>query len=430
MPTTLPLYRRPVPLLFAAAVAILMALPSTGLAASLVSNQAAGRLGLERAWFAQVRVDPTRHKVVQWLLDKDQLFALTSAGTIQAIDAETGKTLWKSEVGAGLAPAVGIAVNSKQVAMLDAGRLYLLDRADGHRLWSRQISGAASAAPALGKNHAFVPLLNGLVEGYRLDDSSAFIWQYQSNGHTFQSPTITGNILSWPTDRGLLYVGQADSPRVLFRVEANEEIVVAPAAQSPYLYVASLDGYLYSFHDSTGSEQWRYATGYAITSAPAVVGKKVFVASEHPSLHAIDTLTGQPLWHVEGVTQFVALGAKHTYGMDRYGTLLVLDNESGGIAGRLATGAGRAALVNDQSDRIFLTNDRGLVQCLREVGATESTWHRAEKTDAMASEGAEIDLEGSGTRELEPEGDKVEDTTPSAFEAEEADSEFEDDSPF
>ncbi|NOZ40583.1 MAG: PQQ-binding-like beta-propeller repeat protein [Planctomycetes bacterium] len=420
MPTKLPLYRRPAPLLFAAAVAVVMALSSTGIAASLVTNQAAARLGLERAWFAQVRVNPAQHKVVQWLLDKDQIFALTSAGTIQAFDAETGETVWTTEVGTGVAPAVGIAVNSNSVAMLDAGRLYLVDRADGHRLWSRRIDGAASAAPALGSNHVFVALLNGLVEGYRLDDLTAFVWQYQSVGHIFQSPTITDNVMSWPTDRGLLYVGQANGPSVLFRIETNEEIVVAPASQSPYLYVASLDGYLYSFHESTGNEQWRFATGYAIASPPAVIGEKVFVASEGPSLHAIDTLTGQLLWRVDGVTQFVALGAKHTYGVDRYGTLLVLDNESGDIAGRLATGAGRAALVNDQSDRIFLINDRGLVQCLHEIGADEPTWHRATKADEApaTSDEAATGSEGSGTKEPAPESNQAEDPATSPFEAE------------
>ena len=30
-------------------------------------------------------------------------------------------------------------------------------------------------------------------------------------------------------------------------------------------------------------------------------------------------------------------------------------------------------MVNDQTDRIFLVNDRGLVQCLREIGAETPT---------------------------------------------------------
>lgn len=410
-------------------VAMLAVMSSVSFAKTLVAHQTAARLGLQRSWFAQIRVDSAVHKVAHWLLDKDQLFALTTAGAIQSIDAETGKTLWTTEVGAGHDAAAGIAVNAKYVAVLGSGRFYLFDRTDGHHLWSRQVGGAPSAAPALSKNYAYVVLLSGRVEGYRLDDPSAPVWQYQSHGRTFQSPTAIGKVVSWPTDSGMLYVGEAESPRLLFRVETNDEIVAPPAEQDPYLFVGSLDGYLYCFHELTGSEAWRYATGFAITVKPAVVGNKAFVASDGPSLHAVEALTGQPLWQLEGASQFVALGNQHTYAMDRFGTLIVVDNESGGIAGRLATGVGNSALVNDQSDRIFVVNDRGLVQCLHEIGATQPTWHRQlPQDDELASEtetdetedASDEDALGSGTKQPEPQGE-IEDSDENPFESDGAD---------
>jgi hypothetical protein len=45
----------------------------------------------------------------------------------------------------------------------------------------------------------------------------------------------------------------------------------------------------------------------------------------------------------------------------------------------MPTAEGLHTLVNDQSDRIFLVNDRGLVQCLREIGAVEPTLYRKEE---------------------------------------------------
>ena len=233
-------------------------------------------------------------------------------------------------------------------------------------------------------------------------------------------------MVSWPSDQGLLYVGDAESPRVLFRVETNDEIVTAPAEREPYLYVASLDGYLYCFHELTGSEIWRYATGFAITSQPAIVGEKAFVASEGPSLHAVNALTGQPLWHVDGATQFVALGEQHTYTMNRHGTLIVLDNETGGIAGRLATGVGSSAIVNDQSDRIFIVNDRGLVQCLHEIGADEPIWYRKSATEEAAPADSEEAADSSITSDEAP-GEAAEEEAPaSPFEVEEPADEFDD----
>lgn len=408
--TRLPLQNRPTKSflcqsLQSAAIVMLTLMASTSFAKVLVSNQTAARMGLVRSWFAQIRVDSTRDKVVHWLLDNDQLYALTSAGAIQSIDAETGETLWLTDLGVGHAPAAGIAVNSKYVALLGAARLYIMDRTDGHHIWSRPIGGAASSAPALSNNYAYVTLMSGRVEGYLLDDSSAAVWQYQSHGRAFQSPTTTGKVVSWPTDSGKLYVGQAESPRVMFRVETNDEIVAAPAELDPFLYVGSLDGYLYCFHELTGSEQWRYATGFAITSQPAIVGNKAFVASEGPSLHAVNAMTGQPLWTVEGAKQFAALGSNHTYGMDRYGTLVVVDNESGSIAGRLHTGEGNSAVVNDKSDRIYLINDRGLVQCLHEIGADQPNWHRVKAVEGVAADEAGADSEGTMAEEVGSEAE-------------------------
>jgi len=413
-------------LLCSVVAALVFSASASSFASPLVSNVEASQLGLVRSWFAQVRVDPSEHKVAHWVLDHDQIFAITSAGTVQSIDSETGETLWITEVGRGHSPAAGIAVNKKYVAILGASRLYLLDRVNGHQLWSRQVGGASSAAPALSKTYAYVALMNGRVEGYRLDDPTAAVWQHQSFGRVFQSPTTTGKVVSWPTDRGLLYVGKADSPGILFRVETNDEIVAAAAEQAPYLYVASLDGYLYCFHELTGSEQWRYATGFAITSKPAVVGDKAFVASEGPSLHAVDATTGQPLWQVAGATQFAALGKQHTYCMDRYGQLIVLDNESGSIVGRIASDAANTALVNEQSDRIFLVNDRGLVQCLHEIGADQPLKHRTaeeEPADDADTEAEESDR--PDVREKEP----IEDTFESPQEADDVGDDF-DDNPF
>ncbi len=418
---------RAIHFLLCSAMALLVVTPSTVFSQRLVSNQIAARQGLERAWFTQIRVDSSVNRVEQWLLDQDMLLALTSAGVIQTISTETGKTLWTTEIGNGRAAAVGMAANSKYVAVIVSGRLYIMNRDGGHHLWSRQIGGAASAAPALSGSHAYVALVDGRVEGYQLDDPSAIVWQYQSDGRIFQSPTVLGDIVSWTSDRRLLYVGQADRPRILFRVQTNEEVMAVPAEQDSHLFVGTLDGYLYSFHKSSGSEQWRYATGFAITSKLTAVGEKVYAATEGPTLHAVHALTGQPVWRAEGVKQFVASSAKHTYGIDRFGTLLVLDSQSGSVAGRLATAAGTSALTNSQSDRIFLVNDRGLAQCLHEVGATEPTWHRATtKADESMPEETEGGPGGSGTKALVSEDKKAEDHAESPFELNELESEPED----
>jgi hypothetical protein len=183
-------------------------------------------------------------------------------------------------------------------------------------------------------------------------------------------------VVSWPTTLGYLYAADANDPRVLFRLQTSGDIVTEPAQQSPNLFIASLDGYLYSINELTGHEDWRYSTGYAITSSPAVVGDMAFVASFQPSLHAVDSKTGAEKWVSPGVSHFAARGKDRIYASDKYGHVLILDSATGRHVGRLPVAEGLTTLVNDQTDRIFLVNDRGLVQCLHEIGVNEPTLYR------------------------------------------------------
>ena len=390
-----------------------------GASDALISEVTAARYGLQRAWFSQVRVDGARHHISHWLLNGDQVMGLTTDGTLHVIDATTGGTLWVNEVGFRRGSTTGAAINGDHVALLTATRLHILDRQDGRRIWSRTIGGAPSAAPALSDTYAYVAMLNGRVEGYDLADPTAFVWQFQSVGRIFQSPTATGKVVSWPTNRGYLYVGQAESPRVLFRVETGEEIVTPPAERAPYLYVASLDGYLYCFDEKDGSELWRYATGFAITSTPAIVGDQVFVASEGPTLHAVEADTGKPMWRTDGVAQFVARGAQQVYGVNSHGALIIIDPQTGDVVGRLTTESPLTGIVNDKTDRIYLVNDRGLVQCFYELGADEPTNYRMQPDEADEDASAEQPAESI---EAPTPGEPVE-STESPFESDEAEEE-------
>jgi len=362
--------------------------PTLGTAAPLVDSERAGRHGLERAWFAQVNVDATQGRVSHWTLHNDQLFSLSTSGTLQALDAETGQSLWTVRVGAPDGVFAGPSVNEKFVALTSGTKLYVLDRKDGHVLWSRFLGSAAAAAPALSERYAFVGLLNGQVEGYPLVNLKQSIWRHQSIGRIFYSPTVTGKVVSWPTDRGFLYVAQADQPRVLFRVETNNEIVAPAAEWESYLFVASRDGYLYCMHEFSGAELWRVSMGYPIVTKPAAVAGKAYVASEEPALYSIDSESGRLLWSAVGATQFVTLGAEHVYGMGRFGGLLILDKQTGGVISRLAVGEGTTGLVNDQSDRIYLVSETGLVQCLRERRAKEPTYYRRQTGEKPTAEEA------------------------------------------
>ncbi|QDT71081.1 Serine/threonine-protein kinase AfsK [Lacipirellula limnantheis] len=366
---------------FRTAVFALLALTGLGSRSSqaegpLVTREMAASKGLERAWFAQIPVDAGRNRVTTWYLYFDRLYGVTDSGVITALNAETGEQLWAKQVGRPGHPAFGPGANADYISVVSGGKLYVLDRHSGRMKWIRELGSAPSSGPALSSNYAYVALLTGRIEGYKLDDPKTQPWYYQSKGRTYLRPTVTGKVVSWPTASGYLYVADAEQPHVLFRLKTSGDIVTSPAQQSPNLFVASLDGYLYSINELTGHEDWRYSTGYAITSSPAVVGDMAFVASFEPAIHAIDSKTGAEKWITPGVSHFAARGKDRVYAADEYGHVLILDSATGRPLGQLPVAEGLTTLVNDQTDRIFLVNDRGLVQCLHEVGVNEPILYR------------------------------------------------------
>jgi outer membrane protein assembly factor BamB len=436
--------------LLIALAAVVACSASLQAAPKLVTHEQAARHGLERAWFAQVPVDASRSRVTNWFLYYDRLYSVTNSGIVTALNAETGETLWSKQVGKPGYPAFGPGANEDFLGVVSGSKLYLLNRHDGRLEWVRQLGSAPSSGPALSDKYAFVALVTGRIEGYQLDDPAAQPWYYQSKGRTFLRPTTTGKIVSWPTTAGYLYASRANDPGVIYRLETSADIVTSPAAMPPYLFIASQDGYLYCLHEDTGDEAWRYSTGYAIDSSPAIVGDRAYVASSEPAIHALDAKTGAEQWTTPGASHFAARGKERVYASDRFGNLLVLDAKTGNPVGRMPVGEGLSTLVNDQTDRLFLVSDSGLVQCLYEIGANTPTVYRqpeapaaedmppvapgAEAAAAPAAEGkapaeaadAEADAEETSPFEMEDGAE-----APAGEEAEpEADAPADDENPF
>jgi hypothetical protein len=114
----------------------------------LISQEQLRSVGLTRAWFAQVRLNPARNHVERAILTGDRLTVLTSAGVVQEFNAETGETMWTAQIGNENYPSLGPAANDQFVALVNGSTLYVLDRTDGRPTIIRQVGGAPGAAPA------------------------------------------------------------------------------------------------------------------------------------------------------------------------------------------------------------------------------------------------------------------------------------------
>jgi outer membrane protein assembly factor BamB len=345
------------------------------IAGGLLARDQLARLGLVRAWFAQVQLDSARSHVERAILSGNQLFVLTSAGTLHAFDAHTGATIWIMAIGDADHPSLGPAANAELVAVVNGNTLHVLQRNNGQPKIVRRIGGTTGAAPVLSPTYCFVPMLTGRLEGYSLLEPTKRPWFFQSVGRAMTAPRVTDSSVIWSTDSGHVYAANSTLPGVRYRVETGSEIVATPGYQNPMLYVATISGELIALHETTGAEQWRFAADYPIVRSPAAIDGRVFVSTLEPEMYCIDGANGAPLWGAPTIKQFAALSRERVYAIDSLSALVVLDAASGAMLQRMPTGGAMSALVNDQTDRLYLISADGKVQCLHEIGATTPLVH-------------------------------------------------------
>ncbi|MEN1678368.1 MAG: PQQ-binding-like beta-propeller repeat protein [Planctomycetota bacterium] len=367
-------------------------LVSPTLGGTLIPDSLARRNGMTRAWFTQVQVNPSRNRVESVTLHGDTLVALTSAGVVHAIDALTGQTIWVNRIGNPAYPSLGPGVGVNRVALINGSTLYVLDRRDGSVELSRPIGGAPGGGPALTAEFAFIPLIGGRVEGFPLpirrtgqeqqgerkfeEDQWRPDWGYGSLGRIFRSAVATSQSVMWSTDRSSLFVAAANGEGVRFRFDTDAPVVAPVAVRSPLVYAGSVGGKLYAVDELSGVQAWRYSAGFSIRQSPVVIGNTVIVGTDEPALHAIDAQKGARLWVSPGAARFVAASQERVYGLSDLGDLLVMDLKTGAVQARARNRGLNTAVLNDQTDRLYIYSDDGLLQCFHELGADEPYYHQ------------------------------------------------------
>src|SRR3954467_6948308 len=129
-------------------IALVLAPARASYGQALVGREAGARLGLTRAWYAQVGSPRSSGSIAHLNFDRGSLLVQTTRGTVALLDGETGRTLWATQVGPPDRTSTEPDANEEFVAVVNGSSLYVLDRLTGHLLWQRAVGGVPGAGPA------------------------------------------------------------------------------------------------------------------------------------------------------------------------------------------------------------------------------------------------------------------------------------------
>jgi outer membrane protein assembly factor BamB len=190
-------------------------------------------------------------------------------GTLQAVDADSGRKRWTFKAG-GAIRARPAFVGSTVVVQADDGFVYRLDTKTGRERWRSRVGPPVTRAA--------------------LHDASS---RYE---HRASSAASSG---------GRLYVGTHDGRIValadrtgarIWEFKTGDAVIATPVVFGGRVYCGSFDGNVYALDASTGALLWKHDTGGAVTSAVAVSGNAVIAGSRSYDLTALAAATGSPMW--------------------------------------------------------------------------------------------------------------------------------------
>ena len=352
---------------------------------------------------------------------KTTLYASTTEGLVQAIDATTGKKLWSTMTGKRVFFTSAPVANEDFVAVTNGSSVHCLRSDTGKFIWSHTCNAAPGGAPAISDDFIFVPLVNGFVDAFPLWDQTdrkdvvekrkfaqpdeeksksriayenaikaerlsrygrlnrrvskhMTIKHFVSAGAAMNRPIVTKNTTSWPTLRGHYNVGSNSRDNVgkmRYRLKTGGPIRASGAYYKNHIFVASTDGFVYKLDERDGSLAWSLGTGEPISQTPVPVGDAVYVISNDLGLFKIDNATGTlaKRWpaRVANIRSFVGASKDRLYLLNNLNQMVVLQQETGAEVAKFSTNGQNLKLYNLKTDRLYVGSTNGTIQCLSET---------------------------------------------------------------
>jgi outer membrane protein assembly factor BamB len=205
--------------------------------------------------------------------DGNRIYAASQDGKIIAVDPNTGKQLWKSDLEIELSAGPSVNEGLLAVATKD-GELIVLDSNSGAEQWRTFVGGETLANPLIKDDTVVVQTIdNRLVAFAKFDGKQR--WEIEQTMPVLtmrgaSSPLLVGSLVVAGFDNGRLAAVNIDTGDVEW-----DSMLALPTGRSDLDRLADIDG------------------------AIAVVGQDIYAAGYHGRIAAIAAESGQILWSRE-----------------------------------------------------------------------------------------------------------------------------------
>ncbi len=314
------------------------------------------------------------------IIVNDVLYVGSNFG-IHALDASTGRELWRTHTNGFVKSAPAVADGVLYVGA-DDSRFYSMDIKDGAMKWIyKNATAGYTSSPVVINNLAYTGSKDGSFYAFDVQSGEPS-WQILTGKVIESSPAMGDGVIVFGTDGGLIIAIDAATRKEKWRYDTGvSDILSSPLIADGSVFVGSNDGNIYALNTTNGALKWKYSTGSNVQSSPSYKDGTIFVGSRDSNLYAIDASTGNLKWKTQTsgfVDSSPAISNDVVYFGSRNNFIYGLDANTGKLLWRNSTGQNDNDYITSPAisgNMLYAVTHSGVVYAYSGVGvqATQAT---------------------------------------------------------
>ncbi len=314
-----------------------------------------------------------------------------SNGGIHAIDAISGKELWRTQTN-GFVKSVPAVTNGVLYVGGDDSRFYAMDIKDGAMKWIyKNATNGYTSSPIVINNLAYAGSKDGAFYAFDVQSGEPS-WQILTGKMIESSPAMGDGIIVFGTDGGLIIAIDDATRKEKWRYDTGvSDIISSPLIADGSVFVGSNDGNIYALNTTNGALKWKYSTGSNVQSSPSYKDGTIFAGSRDSNLYAINASTGTLKWKTQTagfVDSSPAISNDVVYFGSRNNLIYGLDANTGKLLWRNSTGQNDKDYITSPAisgNILYAVTHSGVVYAYSGVGvmATPAATPTLKETTAM-----------------------------------------------
>ena len=236
-----------------------------------------------------------------------KLYLVNNSGFAVALDADTGRQLWKRRIGRLNASSPTYYKHRLYIVNLVPGHVVKLDARTGRILWKRSLPGRAESSPVVVGRSLYFGCEDGRL--FALSTRNGNVrWSTSLGGPVKSAPAYYGGVLYVGDYGGYMNAVVAKSGKLKWQSDSlgqgfgtSGAFYSTPAVAFGRVYAGNNDTRVYSFDRKDGTIAWTYSTGGYVYSGPAVAstrhtGPTLYIGSFDGNVYALNAKSGEPRW--------------------------------------------------------------------------------------------------------------------------------------